>query len=146
MSGEVLRVNVQIATRMAGVPSPARIRRWVAAARPGAAEITVRVVGEREGRALNGQFRRRARPTNVLAFPYGRAAGALHGDVVLCAPVVAREARAQKKPVAAHYAHLTVHGVLHLRGYTHDGDVDAERMERAERAILKRLGFSDPYA
>jgi probable rRNA maturation factor len=146
MSREALRVNVQIATRTANVPSPARIRRWVAAANSGAAEITVRIVGEREGRTLNERFRRRAEPTNVLAFAYGRDAGPLRGDVVLCAPVVAREAREQKKPLAAHYAHLTVHGVLHLRGYTHDADGDAARMERAERTILKRLGYPDPYA
>jgi len=102
--------------------------------------LTVRVVGAREGRALNRRFRRRARATNVLAFAYGGA-----GDIVLCHPVVAREARAQGKSVRAHYAHLVVHGVLHLRGYLHDDKRGARRMEAREIRILRRLGFADPY-
>ena len=102
--------------------------------------LTVRVVGAREGRALNRRFRRRAHATNVLAFAYGGAS-----DIVLCHPVVAREARAQGKSVRAHYAHLVVHGVLHLRGYLHDDKRGARRMEAREIRILRRLGFADPY-
>jgi len=138
-------VTLQTATRSAALPNAARIRRWVRAARPGRAEITVRIVGAREGRSLNRRFRGRDYATNVLAFPYGRQGGALRGDLVLCAPVVAREAHEQGKDLAAHYAHLTVHGVLHLRGYVHDEARRALRMERAERAILRRLGYPDPY-
>ncbi len=137
-------VKVQIATRT-GVPGSGRIRRWAGAALAGRAEITVRIVGAREGRTLNRAYGGRDHATNVLAFPYGKVDGALAGDVVLCAPVIAREAREQGKDPAAHYAHLTVHGVLHLRGYLHDDERQARRMERAERAILRRLGYADPY-
>ena len=138
-------MTVQFACRARGLPGAVRIRRWVRAAQPRAADITVRIVGAREGRSLNRAFRGKDYATNVLSFPYGRQAGALHGDVVLCAPVVAREARDQGKELGAHYAHLTVHGVLHLRGYLHDEDHQAKRMERAERLILARLGYPDPY-
>ena len=138
-------MTVQFACRAAGVPGPARIRRWVRAARPRAADITVRVVGAREGRSLNRAFLGKDYATNVLAFPYGSRGGALQGDVVLCAPVIAREARAQGRELSAHYAHLTVHAVLHLRGYLHNAAGEAARMERAERGILRRLGYSDPY-
>ena len=141
-----LALTLQIATRAAAVPGAARVRRWVSAARPGPAEITVRIVGLREGRSLNRAFRGKHRATNVLAFAYGRQGGALRGDVVLCAPVIEREARDQSKHLGAHYAHLTVHGVLHLRGYLHDDARQALRMERAERLILHRLGYPDPYS
>ena len=103
--------------------------------------VTLRIVGEREGRRLNFQFRGKDYATNVLSFAYGRG----QGDVVLCHPVIAREARAQGKSVAAHYAHLVVHGILHLRGYDHEKKRDAERMERREIRILRRLGFANPY-
>ena len=108
------------------------------------AEITVRVVGEREGRALNRTYRGKDYATNVLTFVL-RDRVPYEGDVALCAPVVAREARAQGKPLTAHYAHLTIHGVLHLQGYEHDDDRDAAAMERLEKRILKRLGYPDPY-
>ena len=104
-------------------------------------EITLRIVGEREARRLNSHFRKKDYATNVLSFPYGEG----RGDVVLCHPVIAREARAQGKAVAAHYAHLVVHGVLHLRGYDHERDDDAARMEKLETRIMRRLGYSDPY-
>jgi probable rRNA maturation factor len=100
--------------------------------------ITLRIVGAREGRRLNWIFRRKNTPTNVLSFH--------SGDIVLCHPVIAREAREQGKTIAAHYAHLVVHGVLHLRGYDHKRKREAARMENAERRILARLGFADPYA
>jgi probable rRNA maturation factor len=109
------------------------------------ARITVRLVGLSEGRRLNLQYRQRDYATNVLTFVLSESPP-LEGDLALCAPVVAREARAQRKEVAAHYAHLTVHGVLHLQGYTHESDRDAAAMETLETRILKRLGYPDPYA
>ena len=131
---------VQRAVR--GAPAVARLRAWArAAARPGQ-DITLRVVGAAEGRALNRRYRGRDYPTNVLSFAYSRA----HGDIVLCHPVIRREARAQGKPLAAHYAHLVVHGVLHLSGYGHARAADARRMELRETRLLARLGVPDPYA
>lgn len=124
-----------------GAPAAARLRRWArAAAAPGAA-VTLRVVGAAEARLLNRAFRQRDYATNVLSFAYSKR----HGDLVLCHPVIAREARAQGKTLAAHYAHLVVHGMLHLRGRDHARRADARRMERAESALLARLGFGDPY-
>jgi probable rRNA maturation factor len=125
---------VQFAAGRRGVPSAARLREWTL----GVAGITLRIVGLQEGKRLNERYRGAARATNVLSFSTG--------DIVLCHPVIAREARAQGKPIAAHYAHLVVHGVLHLRGYDHKNKREAARMENAERRILARLGFADPYA
>ena len=119
--------------------------RWARAA-AASGEVTLRYVGEAEGRRLNGEYRKRDYATNVLSFPYGEPGQAAYGDIVVCAPVVAREAREQGKDVAAHHAHLVVHGVLHLRGYDHErGAADARRMESLERRILRELGFPDPY-
>ena len=132
---------MQYAVPRRGVPSAAALRRWARAAAP-AIEVTLRVVGRAEGLRLNKEYRGASKATNVLAFAYAAA----KGDVVLCHPVVAREARAQGKTPAAHYAHLVVHGVLHLRGYLHEKKRDASRMERREARILRRLGFADPYA
>lgn len=134
----------QYAIRTGGAPSPRRIRKWVQAALSEDAEITVRIVGAAEARALNRRFRGRDHATNVLTFVYEEGAW-LRGDIALCAPVVAREARAQGKGVAAHYAHLVVHGVLHLQGYNHGTEREARVMERRERRILGRLGYPDPY-
>ena len=117
------------------------LRSWASAAAPKGLQVTLRLVGSAEGARLNGKFRKKNRPTNVLSFSYGKGAG----DIVLCHPVVAREARAQGKSVAAHYAHLVVHGVLHLRGYDHDARARAAKMERREILILRRLGFGNPY-
>ena len=103
--------------------------------------VTLRIVGAREGRALNKGFRRKDRPTNVLSFPYGAA----RGDVVLCHPVIAREARAQGKALAHHYAHLVIHGILHLRGLDHASPKDAKRMEHEEIRLLRRVGVANPY-
>ena len=102
---------------------------------------TLRIVGAAEGRRLNAQYRRKPYPTNVLSFPYEKGGG----DVVLCHPVIAREARAQRKTLAAHYAHLVLHGLLHLRGYEHEKKREAERMERIEIRLLARAGFGNPY-
>jgi probable rRNA maturation factor len=123
----------------AGAPAAALLRRYAREA--SRAEITLRIVGLAEGRRLNKHFRRKNYATNVLSFPYGGGSG----DIVLCHPVIAREARAQRKSLRAHYAHLVVHGALHLRGLDHLRRADAVRMERAEIRILRRLGFSDPY-
>lgn len=141
-----LDLAVQYAAPRAGLPARPSVARWLREALERAARVTVRFVGAAEGRRLNRQYRRRDYATNVLAFRYGAArAGALEGDIVLCAPVVAREARAQSKPLRAHYAHLTVHGALHLQGYDHANGREAERMQARERRILARLGFADPY-
>ena len=131
-------VQVQYAVPRRGVPSAASFRKW-AALSPSA--ITIRIVGASEGRRLNKAYRKRNYPTNVLAFPYGRG----KGDLVLCHPVVAREARAQGKHIAAHYAHLVLHGLLHLHGYDHEKKREAERMERAEIRLLRRAGYPNPY-
>jgi probable rRNA maturation factor len=132
---------VQRAVRAA--PSAACLRAWARAAYRGRLEVTLRVVGAAEGRRLNRSFRARDRATNVLSFSYGRRP--LRGDIVLCHPVIAREARRQGKPLAAHYAHLVVHGMLHLRGLDHERKSRAARMESAEIRILRRLGLGNPY-
>ena len=146
-----LELDLQIATDAVALPAEADFRRWVSAAMGGdggTVELTVRVVDEAEGRALNRRYRGRDYATNVLSFPAELPPGVdlpLLGDLVLCAPVVAREAAEQGKPLAHHWAHLTVHGVLHLLGEDHQTDAEAERMEGAERRILSGLGVPDPY-
>jgi len=131
---------VQRAVRTA--PPARRLRAWALAAARAGSQITLRVVGAAEGRTLNRAFRRRDYAPNVLSFAYSRR----QGDVVLCHPVIRREARAQGKTLAAHYAHLVVHAVLHLRGLSHARARDRQRMERREIRILRRLGVADPYA
>jgi probable rRNA maturation factor len=147
-------VDVQLATEAADVPSPGQIRQWAVAALDdrSAAELTVRVVDENEGQALNRRYRDQDRSTNVLSFPCDLPVGLpadqlgdLLGDVVICAPVVGREAREQGKALDAHWAHLVVHGVLHLLGYDHGEPDQAARMETREKLILAGLGFPDPY-
>lgn len=149
-----LRLTVQRATRLAGLPGNAMFRRWVGAALAGAghrsaSELVIRLVNAAEGRRLNLRWRRRDYATNVLSFPAGLPSelhSALLGDLVICAPVVRREARLQEKPLIAHWAHLTVHGTLHLLGYDHETPEQAGVMEPLETSILGRLGFPDPYA
>jgi probable rRNA maturation factor len=121
-----------------------RVARWIRAALDAPAEITVRIVGEDEGRALNREYRSKDYATNVLTFDY-QAAPVVVADLVLCAPVVAREARAQRKPLEAHYAHLLVHGALHAQGWDHQRSAQARRMEGHETAVLAALGYPDPY-
>src|SRR5687767_7628553 len=124
------RNSIAVQSAVAGAPSAALLRRFarVALQTRGRARITLRIVGAAEGRRLNKTFRKRNAPTNVLSFPYGGG----RGDVVLCHPVIAKEAKAQRKTLRAHYAHLVVHGVLHLRGHDHLRKREAARMERTE--------------
>lgn len=137
-------VVVQRATRSAPIPPAALLRRAALAAREGACEVTVRIVGEAEGRELNARFRGRDYPTNVLSFAYATEP-VLAGDLVLCATVVQREAQEQGKALEAHYVHLVVHGMLHLQGHDHEEEAQAQRMEALERTIVTGLGYPDPY-
>jgi probable rRNA maturation factor len=145
-------LSVQFASASADLPSRAQIRRWVAAALEHSAEITVRIVDAEEAQALNTDYRKKNYVPNVLTFEYGElplnksGARVLGGDVVICAAVVEREAREQGKPLQHHYAHMTVHGVLHLQGYDHIGPADADIMESRETAILKRFHIPNPYS
>lgn len=138
------RIDVQCAATARNVPTPARIRQWARAALTSDARVTIRIVGQAEGRLLNRSYRNRDYATNVLTFVF-RDAPPFEGDIALCAPVITREARAQRKTVAAHYAHMVVHGLLHLQGYDHENDKDAAAMERRERTLLARFGYPDPY-
>jgi probable rRNA maturation factor len=143
-------VTVQIATRRAGVPHARSFARWANAAfargslrrKSRDTELTIRVVGAAESRKLNRTWRRKDKPTNVLSFA---AEAPVLGDLAICAPVVAREAREQGKLPSAHWAHMVVHGVLHLLGYDHENDRDAMRMEAREVKILAQLGMPNPY-
>ncbi len=124
---------------------PARVRRWVAMALDAPAEIAVRIVGAEEGQALNRQYRGKDYATNVLTFDYTRAP-VVAADLVLCAPVVEREAKEQGKSLEAHYAHLLVHGTLHAQGYDHEtGERDALEMEALEILLMGALGYPNPY-
>ena len=158
LSRSPLAVDLQSSVRSA-LPAAARFTTWAraaAGARGEGAEVAVRVVGLAEGRRLNLVWRGRDYATNVLSFPVpvgvppvpgtARRRTRPLGDIVLCAPVVAREAARQGKAPLAHWAHLVVHGCLHLLGHDHERAIDARRMERRERRVLAALGFSDPYA
>ena len=148
-----LDLSVQYACNRDGVPSRVEFRRWLRAAEPGAARVTVRIVDEDEARELNRDYRGKDYATNVLTFAYGEGDDMplpeglpLMGDLVLCRQVVEREAAEQGKALDAHYAHLSVHGMLHLQGFDHLEDAEAEDMEARERQILADLGYADPYA
>lgn len=137
-------IHVQRTVPAAGVPSAASLRSWAEAARGRkSGEITLRLVDAAESQTLNRDFRGKDKPTNVLSFPMGEPD--YLGDIVICAPVVAAEAVEQGKPARAHWAHMVVHGVLHLLGHDHIADDEAEKMEALERKLLSRLGFPDPY-
>ena len=150
-----LDVAVGYAAPRAGIPAATSFRQWVAAALAGRireADLAIRIVDEKEGRSLNHHYRGKDYATNVLSFPAELPEGLpkgvklpLLGDLVLCAPVIAREAREQGKPLRAHYAHLTVHGALHLLGWDHEDAREAEAMEQLERQILAGIGLPDPY-
>ena len=151
-----LALDLQIETGAGALPPAADFRRWAEAALAGAdfhdpCEMSVRIVGIAESAALNAGYRHKDGPTNVLSFPFETPPGIvldaeLLGDLVICAPVVVREAGEQHKPEAAHWAHLTVHGTLHLLGYDHLDDAEAEAMEALEIRILAGLGYPNPYA
>jgi probable rRNA maturation factor len=148
-----LDVAVGYAAPRKGVPASASFRRWIEAALKGAkrrkaTEVSVRIVDTEEGQALNLQYRGRDYATNVLSFPVELPPGVdlpLIGDLVICAPVVAREAAEQGKKPADHWAHLTIHGTLHLLGYDHIDEAEAEAMEALETKVLAGLGIADPY-
>ncbi len=146
-----LDVSVTYGLPRAGLPAANSFRRWAAAAAQGRikrADLAIRLVDAKEGRALNRHYRGRDYATNVLSFPVELPEGVtlpLLGDLVICAPVVAKEALEQGKPLSAHYAHLTIHGVLHLLGLDHEDEREAEAMEQIERDILATLGLPDPY-
>ncbi|MGI8895075.1 MAG: rRNA maturation RNase YbeY [Casimicrobiaceae bacterium] len=140
-----LALAVQYTTSDAALPTRAQVRHWVRAAQEMDATVTVRFVGAIEGRAINAKFRGKDYATNVLTFVYDDGSPRA-GDIVLCAPIVCQEAAAQGKPLAAHYTHLVVHGMLHLQGYDHERDADAAPMEARETMILARLGLPDPYS
>jgi len=143
-SAEPFSLCVQYASNSRLLPSRPQVRRWARAAAEASVETTIRFVDAEEGQVLNRDFRGKDYATNVLTFPYEQKP--VVGDIVLCVPVVMREAREQKKPAAAHFAHMIVHGMLHLQGYDHEADErEAERMEMKERSILARFGIVDPY-
>jgi len=152
-----MSIDVQVASDAAGIPSSDAVRGWVErtlrTADPGRdADVSVRIVDEPEMRALNRDYRSQDKPTNVLAFPAGDPGFVppgetpLLGDVVVCAGVVAREAGEQGKPLAHHWAHMLVHGTLHLLDYDHINEEQAEAMEALEQRILGGFGIADPYA
>ena len=139
-----LNLSVQYACNREGLPLRTDFVRWARAALVGGGEITIRLVDADEGQALNNEYRGKDYATNVLSFPY-EVEPVTQGDLVICPSVVAREAAEQNKPLDAHYAHLTVHGMLHLQGWDHENDDEAQEMEDEEREILAALGYPDPY-
>jgi probable rRNA maturation factor len=145
----MIHVAIENASTARNVPENGQFRRWAeAAARREGAEVAIRIVDEAESAELNAAYRRKSGPTNVLSFPFEVPEGvpnALLGDLVICAGVVEREAGEQGKPLEAHWAHMVVHGLLHLQGYDHVEDSEAEAMEAEEIAILSDLGFPNPY-
>jgi probable rRNA maturation factor len=148
VSGRPARLSLSVQCAVAGDDLPARrlLRRWAAAALVNDAVVTLRFVDTAEGETLNRSYRRQNGPTNVLSFAYDDRPGLVRGDVVLCLPLLRQEAAEQGKTLAAHCAHLVVHGMLHLQGYDHRHADEAAGMEAREVAILATLGIADPYA
>ena len=147
----VIKVNIQRATKTSGIPSNLHIRKWVRASLQGCTdrpELTVRIVGTKEASRLNWKWRRKKGPANVLSFPAHDMQGfvpGLLGDIVLCAPVIAKEAMQQGKSLGAHWAHMIIHGTLHLIGYDHKKPAETRKMESLEIKILAAMGIADPY-
>lgn len=135
---------VQYAVKPENAPTRAQIKKWALAALEVDAEVALRLVDEAEGRELNRDYRGKDYATNVLTFPLAEEP-VLMGDIVLCHAVVEKEAQEQNKPLEAHYAHLVVHGMLHMQGYDHETDEEAETMEALETQIVTKLGYADPY-
>jgi len=144
-----MQLTIQRASNLANIPPNREFKKWVAAVcaqinKP--VEITLRIVNAAEGRNLNSAFRGKDHATNVLTFVYHeKNSSALFGDIVLCAQVIAGEAKMQQKKLAHHYAHMTMHGVLHLYGMDHETSRQAKKMEACEIALLAALGITDPY-
>lgn len=149
----ILELDIQRIVFDSELPDDGQIERWTRAAlkageRRSNTQLAIRLVDEEEGTRLNEQWRHKKGPTNVLSFSMDGLdliAPELLGDIVICAPVVAKEAKEQSKPLHSHWAHMVIHGVLHLLGYDHNIDADAEKMESLEQKIMTQLGFSDPY-
>ena len=148
----MIELDLQLATEASVLPAEAQLRRWVELAlrqRTADSELTIRLVDAEEGQELNRTYRHKDYATNVLSFPAEVPDGLLDipllGDLVICVPVVEREAREQNKALEAHWAHLVIHGCLHLLGYDHIDDEEAEEMEGLERQLLAELGYPDPY-
>ena len=139
-----LNLSLQYACNLEDLPLRADFVRWARAALIGGGEVTIRLVDADEGRALNNEYRGKDYATNVLSFPY-ESEPVITGDLVICTEVVAKEAAEQNRPLDAHYAHLTVHGMLHLQGWDHENDDDAQAMETEETEILAAMGYPDPY-
>ena len=143
----MIDITVQRCVGPRAIPAPASLRKWAqAAAQTAEGEMTIRVVDKHESRDLNHRYRDKDRPTNVLSFPYQSVAGeSVLGDLVICAAVVASEAVEQGKPLRAHWAHMVIHGTLHLLGFDHQTEPQAQEMESKERELLGQFGFPDPY-
>ena len=139
-----LSLSVQYAADTAAMPTRQQFRRWVKAALQQDMQCTLRIVNEEEGHVLNRDYRGKDYATNVLTFVYDNTVP-LSGDVVICAPVVARESSEQGKELIAHYAHLTLHSILHLQGYDHENEAEASVMEALETALMRKLGYPAPY-
>ena len=141
----MLSIDVQYASELDGLPTVTQFKRWARKTIRVDSEITLRIVDEAEGRELNNAYRQKDYATNVLTFPLAEEPFII-ADIVICAPVVAKEAKEQGKALEAHFAHLTAHGVLHAHGYDHEIAEQAELMESVETQILIKLGYADPYA
>ncbi|MDD2934773.1 MAG: rRNA maturation RNase YbeY [Methylotenera sp.] len=139
-----LHASIQYASNQTNLPTTRQFRQWAKATLRVDTEVTIRIVDEAEGRLLNNTYRGKDYATNVLTFPLTEEPH-LMGDIIICAPVVEAEAKAQNKALHAHYAHLTVHGILHLHGYDHENEAQAELMEGIETAIVTKLGYPSPY-
>ena len=147
-----LAISVQYASKAKHLPIRPQVRRWALAAhQDGSAQVTIRYVGEKEGRTLNRDFRGKDYATNVLTFVHEaspfhpKATQTYAADIVICATVIAREAREQKKPVATHHGHMVIHGMLHAQGFDHEVEADAALMEATEIALLSRFRIKNPY-
>lgn len=140
-----LNLTMQYATQANDLPKRAQFQQWIQAALQSNADITLRFVDEAEGRDLNKKYRNKDYATNILTFSYHAANTQCEGDLVICSPLVKKEAIEQGKAIEAHYAHLTIHGTLHLQGYDHEIETDAQIMEAIESDLLLRLGYPDPY-